>query len=124
MTSFSYVATPEKYRVASSSVHDRRRSISSDAPPGWNVTFQSPLTSRTVDCDGGRVRFDCERARGAVGTPSSGNTITREPYGSRSSATEVPPALRRSAGKGAVRPLIGSHDSAADVSTRNVAVAA
>ena len=39
-TSFSYIATPEKYRVASSSVHERSVAHSAGVPPGPMVTRQ------------------------------------------------------------------------------------
>src|SRR5262245_42461093 len=54
VTSFSYVATPEKYRVASSSVHDRSRSIVTVGPFG-NVTRHAALSSVIAADDAPRV---------------------------------------------------------------------
>ena len=93
-TVFSYTATPEKCRVASSSVHDRSVPHSAGAPEGPNVTRQPALMSSGDGAAAGRAA----RAGGrAAAAGPVGNTITVDPYGARSRATVAPVSPRRAA---------------------------
>jgi len=73
MTLFSYVANPEKYRVASSSVHERSVSIVTAGPWGPNLTFQPALRSS------GGGNADVERGGAGGMAACLEKTITRDP---------------------------------------------
>src|SRR6267143_2625283 len=78
-------------------------------------TRHPSLRSIAVETEGefvacGRERLRCEKIS------------TREPYGSMSSPTEVPPSGRAKTSAARTRPVIGSHHSACRPVTRNVAL--
>src|SRR5882762_5367810 len=111
---FSYVATPEKYSVSSSSVQERSWSIITVLLLSPKETLQPLLRSISVAATFGFTIFDCARLR-------LEKMMTREPYGSRSSCRAVRPSGLAETLAAETRPLKGSHHSGWRFATRNVA---